>query len=170
MKGLIVELMMRSRLFAVLIGLGFIALDQWVKMQALVVLQSKSFKLGVGSAWLDIALSLNAGAFLSLGAGLAAGLKQLIFIVGVAAVVCWATWWSLARWTSSPRRSAAVYLLALGGASNLIDRVFREGHVVDYMVLNLGSVHTGVFNIADVAIMVGAGMLLYVEWRKKSEA
>jgi signal peptidase II len=38
------------------------------------------------------------------------------------------------------------------------------------MVLNLGSVHTGVFNIADVAIMVGAGMLLYVEWRKKSEA
>jgi signal peptidase II len=58
----------------------------------------------------------------------------------------------------------------LGGASNLIDRVFREGHVVDYMVLNLGSVHTGVFNIADVAIMVGAGMLLYVEWRKKSEA
>ena len=163
---MIVELMMRSRLFAVLMGLVFIALDQWVKVQALVGLQSESFKLGGNFAWLDIALSLNPGAFLSLGAGLAPGVKQLIFIVGVAAVVCWATWWAFSRFTSAPMRAAAVYLIALGGASNLIDRVFREGHVVDYMVLNLGAVHTGVFNIADVAIMVGAGMLIWVEARK----
>jgi len=163
---MIVELMMRSRLFAVLMGLVFIALDQWVKVQALVGLQSESFKLGGNFAWLDIALSLNPGAFLSLGAGLAPGAKQLIFIVGVAAVVCWATWWAFSRFASAPMRAAAVYLIALGGASNLIDRVFREGHVVDYMVLNLGAVHTGVFNIADVAIMVGAGMLIWVEARK----
>ncbi|MFA0945801.1 MULTISPECIES: signal peptidase II [Pseudomonas syringae group] len=170
MKGLIMELMMRSRFFALLIGLGFIALDQWVKLQALGALKSESFRFGGSFLWLDIALSLNPGAFLSLGAGLAPGLKQVIFIVGVAAVVCWATWWALARWTSSPRRSAAVYLLALGGASNLVDRVFREGHVVDYLVLNLGAMHTGVFNIADVAIMVGAGMLLWIELRKDREA
>ncbi|CAK9889827.1 MULTISPECIES: signal peptidase II [Pseudomonas] len=164
------ELIMRSRLFVVLIGLGFIAVDQWVKLQALITLQSESFKLGGRFAWLDIALSLNPGAFLSLGAGLAPGVKQLIFIVGVAVVVGWATWWSLARWTSAPARAAAVYFIALGGASNLIDRVFREGHVVDYMVLNVGTVHTGVFNIADVAIMVGAGVLLWVELRKSREA
>ncbi|KOP52213.1 peptidase A8 [Pseudomonas coronafaciens pv. porri] len=164
------ELMMRSRFFALLIGLGFIALDQGVKLQALGALKSGSFRFGGSFLWLDIALSLNPGAFLSLGAGLAPGLKQVIFIVGVAAVVCWATWWALARWTSSPRRSAAVYLLALGGASNLLDRVFREGHVVDYLVLNLGAMHTGVFNIADVAIMVGAGMLLWIELRKDREA
>jgi signal peptidase II len=42
--------------------------------------------------------------------------------------------------------------------------------VVDYLVLNLGAMHTGVFNIADVAIMVGAGMLLWIELRKDREA
>ncbi len=50
--------------------------------------------------------------------------------------------------------------LALGGIANLIDRVFRDGHVVDYMVLNVGPAHTGVFNIADIAITVGALYLL----------
>ncbi|ROM95067.1 signal peptidase II [Pseudomonas brassicacearum] len=164
------ELVMRSRLFAVLIGLGFIALDQWVKVQALLTLQSHSFRLGGNFAWLNIALSLNAGAFLSLGAGLAPGVKQLIFIVGVAAFVCWATWWALACWVSSPVKAAAVYFIALGGASNLIDRVFREGHVVDYLILNLGSVHTGVFNIADIAIMVGTGVLLLDELRRHRKA
>jgi signal peptidase II len=162
--------MMRSRYFAVLLGLGFIALDQWVKVQALITLQSESFRLGGSFAWLDIALSMNAGAFLSLGAGLAPGVKQLIFIVGVAAVVCWAIWWSLAHWAKAPVRSAAVYCIALGGACNLIDRVFREGRVVDYVVLNLGTVHTGVFNIADVAIMAGAGVLLWWELRKNRRA
>ena len=44
--------------------------------------------------------------------------------------------------------------------ANLIDRVFRDGHVVDYMVLNVGPAHTGVFNIADIAITVGALYLL----------
>jgi signal peptidase II len=38
--------------------------------------------------------------------------------------------------------------------------------VVDYLVLNLGPLHTGVFNIADIAIMVGAGVLLLAEFRK----
>ena len=38
--------------------------------------------------------------------------------------------------------------------------MFRDGHVVDYMVLNVGPAHTGVFNIADIAITVGALYLL----------
>jgi signal peptidase II len=164
------ESVMRSRLFALLIGLGFIAFDQWVKLQALVQLQTDTFRLGSSYAWLDIALSLNPGAFLSLGAGLSPAVKQLIFIVGVGGVVCWAIWWALSRWASTPGKAAAVYFIALGGASNLIDRVFREGHVVDYLILNLGPVHTGVFNIADIAIMVGAGVLLVEELRKSRKA
>ena len=59
---------------------------------------------------------------------------------------------------------------ALGGASNLIDRVLRDGHVVDYLVLNLGSLHTGVFNLADIAIMAGAAALLVAELRKPRQA
>lgn len=157
----------KSRIFAVLIGMTFIIFDQWIKVQALWMLQSESFRFGGSMAGLDVALSLNGGAFLSLGAGLAPGAKQLIFIVGVAVVVCWSLWWSLSRWRACPRRVVAVYFIALGGASNLIDRVFREGHVVDYLILNLGTLHTGVFNLADIAIMAGAGALLLTELRKR---
>ena len=160
------QVVLKSRLFAVLIGVLFILFDQWVKVQALVKLSAESFRFGSEFAWLDVALSLNPGAFLSLGAGLDPQVKQLIFIVGVGAVVVWATWWSLARWVNAPLKAAAMYLIALGGASNLIDRVFRQGHVVDYLVLNLGPLHTGVFNIADIAIMLGAGVLLLAEIKK----
>lgn len=85
-------------------------------------------------------------------------------------MVCWAIGWALSRWISSPGKALAVYCIALGGASNLIDRVYRDGHVVDYLVLNLGPLHTGVFNIADIAIMVGAAVLLLAEWRKPRQA
>lgn len=50
--------------------------------------------------------------------------------------------------------------IVLRGIANLIDRVFRDGHVVVYMVLNVGPAHTGAFNIADIAITVGALYLL----------
>ena len=59
-----------SRWFAVMLGLVFIAFDQWIKVLALLSLAAQSFKIGGSFAWLDIALSLNPGAFLSLGAGL----------------------------------------------------------------------------------------------------
>jgi signal peptidase II len=38
--------------------------------------------------------------------------------------------------------------------------VIRDGHVVDYLVLNIGTLHTGVFNLADIAIMAGATVLV----------
>lgn len=152
---------LKSWLTAGLAGLAFIALDQWVKVIALAKLPSESFRYGGEYAWLDIALSLNPGAFLSLGAQLAPMLKQAIFVGAVAMVVGWAIWWALSRWNVDTAKAAAVYLIALGGASNLIDRVYREGHVVDYLMLNLGTLHTGVFNIADIAITGGALYLLF---------
>lgn len=54
-------------------------------------------------------------------------------------------------------------------SSNLIDRAFRDGHVVDCLILNLGALHTGVFNLADIAIMTGAGALLLTELRKRNQ-
>ncbi|WP_312602568.1 hypothetical protein [Pseudomonas luteola] len=59
----------KNRLFAIFIGAMFIALDQWVKLLALQTLQSQSFRIGGSFAWIDIVLSFNPGAFLSLGAG-----------------------------------------------------------------------------------------------------
>lgn len=152
--------LLRGRTFALLAGLAFIAVDQLVKLLALISLQASSFKIGSNPINLALELSLNPGAFLSLGAALPPQVKQLIFIVAVAVVVAWAMWWSLSNWSQPMRKVLPLYAIALGGIANLIDRVFRDGHVVDYMVLNLGSTHTGVFNIADIAITAGALYLM----------
>ena len=158
--------LLKSRFFALCLGLGFIVLDQWVKILALLHLDANSFKWGSSNAGIDLGLSLNPGAFLSLGAGLSPDVKQLVFIVGVGVVVIWAAGWALARWKRALGKAAAVYLIALGGGSDLIDRALRGGHVVDYLVLNLGHLHTGVFNIADMAIMGGAAVLVLEGFRK----
>ncbi len=152
--------LLRSRTFALFAGIAFIAIDQLVKLLALVSLQANSFKFGASPINLALELSLNPGAFLSLGAALPAQVKQLIFIVGVAVMVAWAMGWSLSNWSQPLRKVLPLYAIALGGIANLIDRVFRDGHVVDYMVLNVGPTHTGVFNIADIAITAGAIYLM----------
>jgi signal peptidase II len=50
-------------------------------------------------------------------------------------------------------------LIASGGFSNWIDRARFDGVVVDFMNMGLGPVRTGVFNVADIAILVGIGLL-----------
>jgi len=51
--------------------------------------------------------------------------------------------------------------LILGGAlSNLFDRI-RLGRVVDFLDVYFGSYHWPTFNLADSAIVVGAGLLVF---------
>jgi signal peptidase II len=66
------------------------------------------------------------------------------------------------RWDGWPL--FGVGLFAAGGASNWVDRVAR-GSVVDFLNVGLGPLRTGIFNVADVAIMAGVAILVLAEWR-----
>jgi len=59
---------------------------------------------------------------------------------------------------------AALCLFAAGGASNWADRLVR-GSVVDFLNVGFGPVRTGIFNVADVAVMAGACLLLFSQVR-----
>lgn len=52
---------------------------------------------------------------------------------------------------------------------NLIDRVFQDGQVIDFLHLGVGTLRTGIFNVADVAITCGA-MMLVPAWHGKRDA
>jgi len=56
-------------------------------------------------------------------------------------------------------------LFLAGGASNLVDRI-AMGTVIDFLNIGFGPVRTGIFNVADVAIMAGIGLLLLEHWRR----
>ena len=52
----------------------------------------------------------------------------------------------------------AVSIILAGGLGNLIDRVFRGGKVVDF--IEFGFVEFPVFNVADIAVCIGAGLIV----------
>ena len=71
-------------------------------------------------------------------------------------------------------KSLVVYALGFivaGGTGNIIDRV-RQGYVVDFMWMGIGPIGTNVFNIADMSIMLGAGIFLIdaISFKKKDSA
>ena len=66
-------------------------------------------------------------------------------------------------------RLTALVLFLAGGASNWIDRAL-QGSVVDFLNVGIGPLRTGIFNVADVGVMLGAFLLLLVELRSRSTA
>lgn len=53
----------------------------------------------------------------------------------------------------------AVCLVLGGGIGNMIDRIFRGGYVIDFFRFSFWR-DFPVFNIADISIVVGAGLLM----------
>ena len=59
-------------------------------------------------------------------------------------------------------RLVGLTLFLAGGASNWFDRATR-GSVVDFISVGLGPVRTGIFNVADVAILLGVALVMIEE-------
>jgi signal peptidase II len=115
----------------------------------------------------------NSGAFLGLGGGWPEPVRWAVFTGAALAVVAASAGWVVAQLRRPQHDALAVWamvLIAAGGMGNLVDRVLREGRVIDFMNLGLGPVRTGIFNVADVQIMVGLGMLLLGRRRAPVEA
>jgi signal peptidase II len=103
----------------------------------------------------------NTGAFLGLGGDLDPTLR--IGLLGIAAAIGIAVTAAVLLKRHAEVRSCtfvAVTLIVSGGAANVFDRLVR-GYVVDFAIVGLGPLRTGVFNFADVAITAGALMLLF---------
>ena len=108
----------------------------------------------------------NPGAFLSLGAKLSDDARFWIFTVMVAALLIGLLVFVFRMSPNTPFLIIlAIALVVGGGLSNLIDRLVNEGRVVDFMQLGIGPLRTGVFNVADVAIMGGLAVMLVVVFR-----
>ena len=114
----------------------------------------------------------NTGAFLSLGSALPASLRFWLLtglnsiILGIVAVVL------VTRKSLLPSMVWALSLILSGGVGNLIDRIFRDGRVVDFMNMGIPwgpiQIRTGIFNVADVAIMLGLFIILAAEIFRKA--
>jgi signal peptidase II len=110
----------------------------------------------------------NAGAFLGFGADFSHVVKLWLFFILPAIFLLLAAIAVIADKNLSVWSRIMISLMISGGLSNLIDRIFLDGLVTDFVNLGIGSLRTGIFNIADVSIMIGAIGMLFMQNKTKT--
>ena len=102
----------------------------------------------------------NSGAFLSLGSdlpnkvrGIALKVFPILLLLGLLGYLLLSK--GLDTWSI-----VAFSFIFGGGISNIYDRLLY-GYVVDFMNMGIGTLRTGIFNFADVSIMIGLFMMLF---------
>ncbi|MBQ0769065.1 MAG: signal peptidase II [Bizionia sp.] len=143
-----------------------IALDQISKfwIRANVTPGSQSEILG---DYLTLHNVENAGAFLGMGSDFTPVLKVLLLNV-LPVIVLALVLFHIFRDKTLDRRSLVGFACIIGGGmANIYDRILY-GSVTDFLHIDLGGVfRTGIFNSADVSVMVGMGLLLLSNFKKK---
>ncbi len=98
---------------------------------------------------------------------------QKYFFLGLAIVISIALIVMLFKNKAELKLQNAAYALIIGGAiGNAIDRAYN-GYVVDFLDFYWDIYHYPVFNIADIGIVVGAGLLILesiLEHRKSKKS
>jgi signal peptidase II len=160
-KG-IAALTTAARLGLLALAVATVGCDRVTKHLATRMLEGEPTRSYLGDT-LRVVYAENTGGFLSIGGGLPDGVRTAVFTVGTGLVLLALVVVALRRRWSGLRLTAIVLFVA-GGASNWVDRALR-GSVVDFLNVGLGPLRTGIFNVADMAIMLGAALLLVAELR-----
>jgi signal peptidase II len=110
----------------------------------------------------------NTGAFLSLGSDWPPPVRTAVFGAGNAFLLLALCVVATRRgWPTRSLLGAALFVG--GGVSNLLDRVVY-GTVIDFMNVGIGPLRTGIFNVADMAIMLGVGIVVIETYRSDGQA
>jgi signal peptidase II len=146
-----------------------VLLDQWTKMLA-----KRDLQFAPPQVYLDgffrLEYAENSGAFLSLGSKLPQEVRFWIFIVAVGAFLLGALYYLYFDKKLDRTTLFSLAIIVGGGIGNLIDRIFRPNHgVVDFLNVGFGAIRTGIFNIADMAIMLGVILLFYKSLNSKKD-
>ncbi len=107
----------------------------------------------------------NTGAFLSLGASLPKVVRTWLFTFLSGGLLIGLLLYMLMSRDLNRQHIFALSMILGGGFSNLIDRMLYDGRVVDFMNMGIGNVRTGIFNFADVLIMVGMSLIILFNLR-----
>ncbi|MEZ4988498.1 MAG: signal peptidase II [Saprospiraceae bacterium] len=147
------------RIIAVLaIVAANIGLDQWTKAWA-----KKELQYQMSQSFWDNFFRLtyveNEGAFLSLGSDLSHNWRTTLLHWFPAVVLVIMFFYTLFSRELNKWQTIGMSFILGGGISNIYDRI-AFGKVTDFMNMGIGDLRTGVFNFADVSIMLGLAIML----------
>lgn len=151
-------------LVVLLVLISCVGCDQWSKRVAQSSLKGAAPRSYLGDTF-RLEYTENPGAFLGLGGRMSDEARWAVFVVfnsllavGIAAML-------VLRWNMSWLQLVACALLLSGAIGNLIDRVMWQGLVIDFLNVGIGPLRTGIFNVADMGISLGAVLLIWESFR-----
>lgn len=101
----------------------------------------------------------NTGAFLSAGNDLPVAIRFIILSILPVIVLGYGLYYLLFKRDLPKIMQIGLCFLIGGGIGNIFDRLMY-GSVTDFLHIDFGLFRTGIFNLADVSIMTGIGILL----------
>ena len=113
----------------------------------------------VVSGFFNLIHTENSGIAFSLFAGASASWKMVLLIAVSMALLITVVFVAWKSHEMNWKTGMGLALIMGGASSNLLDRI-RSGQVVDFLDVYYRSYHWPTFNLADSAIVVGAGLLL----------
>lgn len=155
-----------SRFLIVFIAIVFlVGCDQTTKQAANIHLKDKSHQNIAGI--INLQYIENDGGMLSLGSKLPESVKFIIFILVVSGFLLILLFYIIKNQKLLFLKQIALILIFSGGVGNLIDRIFNNGNVIDFIRIKLPLLESGIFNIADSYVTVGILALMFVSLRRK---
>ncbi len=143
---------MASYIIAVVVGILLLAADQFTKYLAELYIPTGS-ATDIIPGFIGFWRTNNGGAawgFLEEHPWLLLSITIVIMIICFAMLLKYGLKDKLLFW--------ALTLVLSGGIGNLIDRIFRDGKVVDFIYLEF--IEFPLFNVADCTIVIGAGLMI----------
>ena len=144
---------MISFILSLLCGFLFLGIDQYTKHLVILnfeLYESREFLKG----FIDLTYIHNRGGAWGMLSG------NTWFLVCVSVVVMAVCLFILLKYALKNKLLHwALNLVLFGGLGNMIDRVFKDGNVVDFLHFEFWP-QFPVFNVADCAIVLGTGLLI----------
>jgi len=103
----------------------------------------------------------NPGIMLSIGSNLPEETRFIVFVVITSIALLLFLIYITFTKNENKLYLFAYSLILSGGIGNLIDRIRNDGRVIDYIILGSDSIHTAIFNFADVLVTSGMILLIY---------
>lgn len=109
----------------------------------------------------------NKGAFLGMGSDLNDTMRLILLLILPLAVLGYVMYYIITNKKLDQLSVVGFSCIVGGGIANVYDRIMY-GSVTDFFHIDLGGIFkTGIFNIADMSVMLGLGLLLYSSFKHK---
>lgn len=159
----------RKIVFFCIGSLALLGLDRYTKILAKEHLMNRE-PLTYLHDTVRLGYAENTGAFLSFGADWPEAVSFWVFgIVPFLLLVAFFVYCVVKAKQLPFSHLVPLGLIFTGGMGNIADRLMYNRHVTDFMNVGIGSLRSGIFNVADLCVTTGVIILLFQNFKKEKQ-